>query len=65
MQVTILTTFIKLPFAFKTFVLSIFEWPLKTGFTVQFLTIMTAFFVTESFSCDVSWTCDAILVLAC
>ena len=30
----ILTTFIKLPFAFKVFVLSIFEWPLKTGFTV-------------------------------
>ena len=26
--------FIKLPFVFKTFVLSIFEWPLKTGFTV-------------------------------
>ena len=30
----ILTTFIKLPLVFKTFVLSIFEWPLKTGFTV-------------------------------
>ena len=30
----ILLTCIKLPFAFKTFVLSIFEWPLKTGFTV-------------------------------
>ena len=30
----ILLTFIKLPFALKTFVLSIFEWPLKTGFTV-------------------------------
>ena len=30
----ILQTFIKLPFAIKTFVLSIFEWPLKTGFTV-------------------------------
>ena len=30
----ILSTFIRLPFAFKTFVLSIFEWPLKTGFTV-------------------------------
>ena len=29
----ILSTFIKLPFVFKTFVLSIFEWPLKTGFT--------------------------------
>ena len=27
-------TFIKLPFAIKTFVLSIFKWPLKTGFTV-------------------------------
>ena len=30
----ILSTFIKLPFVFKTFVLSRFEWPLKTGFTV-------------------------------
>ena len=27
----ILSTFIKLPFAFKTFIWSIFEWPLKTG----------------------------------
>ena len=25
-----------LPFAIKTFVLSIFEWPLKTGFTVYY-----------------------------
>ena len=32
----ILLTFIKLPFAIKTFVLSIFEWLLKTGFTVRF-----------------------------
>ena len=31
----ILSTFIRLPFVFKTFVLSIFEWPLKTGFTVK------------------------------
>ena len=30
----ILSTFINLPFTIKTFVLSIFEWPLKTGFTV-------------------------------
>ena len=30
----ILLTFINLPFAIKTFVLSIFEWPLKTCFTV-------------------------------
>ena len=31
----ILSTFIKLPFVIKIFVLSIFEWPLKTGFTVD------------------------------
>ena len=30
----ILLTFIKLPFVINTFVLSCFEWPLKTGFTV-------------------------------
>ena len=27
----------KLPFLFKAFVLSIFEWPLKTGFTVPII----------------------------
>ena len=31
----ILSTFIKLPFVMKIFVLSIFEWPLKTGFTAH------------------------------
>ena len=30
----ILSTFIKLPFVTKIFVLSIFEWPFYTGFTV-------------------------------
>ena len=29
-----ISTFIKLPFVLKMFVLSIFEWPLKTGSTV-------------------------------
>ena len=33
----ILSTFIKLPFSIKTFVLSIFKWPLETGFTVNAL----------------------------
>ena len=33
----ILSTFIKLPFVFKTFVLSIFEWLLKTGSTVVYI----------------------------
>ena len=40
----ILSTFIKLPFAIKIFLLSIFEWPLKTDFTVQL-----KYFVTYSF----------------
>ena len=31
----ILFTFIKLPFDIKIFVMSIFEWQLKTGFTVS------------------------------
>ena len=31
-------TFIKLPFVIKIFVLSIFEWPFYTGFTVQEMT---------------------------
>ena len=31
----ILSTYIKLLFVIKPFVLSIFEWPLKTGFTVS------------------------------
>ena len=31
----ILSSFIKLPFAIKIFVLLIYKWPLKTGFTVN------------------------------
>ena len=31
----ILSTFVKLPFVIKIFVLPIFEYPLKTGFTVD------------------------------
>ena len=33
----ILLTFIKLPFVIKIFVLSIFEWPFYTGFTVPYI----------------------------
>ena len=36
-QSAILSTFIKLPFVIKIFVLSIFEWPLKTGLTVVYV----------------------------
>ena len=45
----ILSTFIKLPFSIKIFVLSIFKWSLKTGFTVQ-LCICPL----ENFSCFLS-----------
>ena len=34
MHSAILLNFIKLPFVIKIFVLSIFEWPFYTGFTV-------------------------------
>ena len=36
----ILSTFIKLPFVMKIFVLSIFEWPFYTGFTVDYKTMV-------------------------
>ena len=54
----ILSTCIKLPSVFKTFVLSIFEWLLKTGFTVNaFSTAKQVCFepylVTNLKSCDV------------
>ena len=35
----ILSTFIKLPFCHKIFVLSICEWPFYTGFTVPFFMV--------------------------
>ena len=37
----ILSTFIKLPFAIKIFVLSIFEWPFYTSFTVYTVGILS------------------------
>ena len=45
----ILSTFIKLPFVFKSIVLSIFEWPLRTGFTV----VLFQYRVREHVTCDV------------
>ena len=41
----ILSTFIKLPFVFKTYDLSIFEWLLKTHFTVFVLYFFSMVFV--------------------
>ena len=37
----ILSNFIKLPFGIKIFVLSIFEWPFYTGFTIFAMLVLT------------------------
>ena len=39
----ILSTFIKLPFVIKIFILSIFKWPFYTGFTVGKISVFLAF----------------------
>ena len=46
----ILSTCIKLPHGFKTFVLSVFEWPLKTAFTVfvQLIQLFSVFWTLKS-----------------
>ena len=51
-----LPTFMKLPFVNKIFVLSIFVWPLKTGFTVHLNIINIS--LTRV---DVSQSCDHLL----
>ena len=48
----ILSTFIKLPFVIKTFVLSIFEWPLQTGFMVFFLSL---YHKRQPLTCHLFW----------
>ena len=45
----ILSTFIKLTFVIKIFVLSIFEWPFYTGFTVH-----------DCLTADIGYTVDMI-----
>ena len=51
----ILATFIKLPFVIKIFVLSIFEWPFYTGFTV------CSRFIRKS----IGYTCSAQTMIWC
>ena len=61
----ILSTFTKLPFVNKIFVLSIFEWPLKTSFTVKsnimfdvkcILVMFNSYQCTSTFmNCSVAW----------
>ena len=44
-----LSTFIKLPLVIKIFVLSIFVWPLKTGFTVLIAFSENIHFIQKAF----------------
>ena len=44
----ILSTFIKLPFVIKIFVLSIFEWTFYTGFTVLSILVVKIFLLSDS-----------------
>ena len=44
----ILSTFIKVPFVIKVFVLSIFEWPLKTGFAYMYNTKTNGFLLRNA-----------------
>ena len=46
----ILWNFIKLPFVIKIFVLSIFEWPLKTGFTILLLFVLLLYVPSQHFT---------------
>ena len=50
----ILSTFIKLPFFIKTFVLSNFKWSLKTGFTVKIIILNYTLF---SRGLPMQWMC--------
>ena len=59
----VLSTFITLPFVTKIFVLSIFEWPLKTGFTVCVYSKVFSVcrILVPSMVMRLDYTCDMIL----
>ena len=60
----ILSTFIKQPFGIKIFVMSIFEWPLKTGFTVdqRRLVLICTFLLCHEL--DWFYRCTVVYVIA-
>ena len=53
----ILSTFIKLPIVIKIFVLSIFEWPFYTGFTVGLYFHMLYVFYSSKKTLCIYYTC--------
>ena len=56
----ILLTFIKLLFGIKVFVLSIFEWPLKTG-----VTVLTSYLSIEKTNISIKATTRKLCILVC
>ena len=67
---SIVSTVIRLPFVIKISVLSIFDWPLKTGFTYTFFNpvcvqvsltrgTMGWFVLCE---CGISWSCSFVCI---
>ena len=59
----ILLTFIKQPFVIKIFILSIFEWPLKTGFTVHCYTVIPQSLVVTNVNHIICGHIDLTVVL--
>ena len=55
----IYSTFIKLPFPIKTFVLSIFKWPFKIGF------YCTKAGITVVLLCDISTLLSCVMIKCC
>ena len=64
-DIAILSTFIKLPFSIKTFVLSIFKQPLKTGFTAPYMKSAVAQRLRVRLGIKVSQVLDSPEALCC
>ena len=56
----ILSNFIKLPVAIKTFVLSVFEWQFYTGFTVHLGKVWVSGTITLCMLCNTNLPCRTI-----
>ena len=58
----ILSTFIRLPFVIKIFVLSIFEWPFHTGYTVVLMFDIDQMFKTFVLGAQKSCLIETVLL---
>ena len=65
MQVKSILTFIKLLFVIKNFVLSIFEWPFYTGFTVHLFKLFSYSHLAEEDKVQCIFHCSMFYALLC